>query len=658
MVEFEWLQFLEQFVYQALFPFSLPLILAVRGRAAAANMLFLPPDASRVTGVIFTYMLAVAFYIALAMAILNGSSGDPNVAAAIRYEAATVVIGSLFQRMIVATKYAFMPRGKYEAVMRRAASMEEMSDDQLITGWAGLNDRLLEHETRIAGDRLGIDAQQVTFVLTEAHLAQLQATLLGLQAAAASPPPALVVNPVAVHKTATGSPSMEAAAKVQVNSVRQASAAPGSAPYRVRTVASSRTMWSIRALDIVRAPFEGMLPSQKELDMAGAEADMRAALLRELSPQMIAPADANASMDASATRAYADALLDVGDAPDADERAGAPVRLATVSAFWLTKALIRRSNLTTRPMSNTISFVLLPLCIAETFIPIIVRAQAGVQVLGSTAVHAAFFITCTYCRFWFVFIILHYVRVSIVDYRRRCNSLRRLTKLSTRKCGSEGGSTRNMITDPALARTLRSKYVAHRGSVTDALLPLYSARNVIAWLTTRRLLFNFGQRYFVRMQMYTSQTLALTVGLAAGVLITLTLNGAGSSSTRVADLSFGFTGMMDLLMLSALMAVMLRYGALANAQVDEHAALMTAQELEVRQAGAAFEQAGDAHAAARAAQCAAILSNTRTALMHDNALSPLCILGVPATYAFVQTLCAAAVSAASVVGRLIVQLFS
>ena len=168
---------LEQSLYQILHPFSIPAALLLRGRAAVRNMRLGcccgSPSAGHAVAAGFQWMLS-ACLVAIAVTTASylppperaGSTEEAALLASLQVEVAAVFIAGLFQRLAVATKWAYLPAAQYARLMRREERYEALAEDQLLAGWARPSAALVEKELEAAGARAGFDPHGVAFTLT------------------------------------------------------------------------------------------------------------------------------------------------------------------------------------------------------------------------------------------------------------------------------------------------------------------------------------------------------------------------------------------------------------------------------------------------------------------------------------------------------------
>eukprot|EP00753_Platysulcus_tardus_P015342 PLAT4975.1.p1 GENE.PLAT4975.1~~PLAT4975.1.p1 ORF type:complete len:729 (-),score=323.45 PLAT4975.1:163-2325(-) len=164
------------------------------------------------------------------------------------------------------------------------------------------------------------------------------------------------------------------------------------------------------------------------------------------------------------------------------------------------------------------------------------------------------------------FFVLSASMVAVIDYGRRARYMEQLSTLVLTTphnrywSGRRRGGTR-----------LRSRvYAADCPPFVDFKEP----RNITSWLLARRVLLNYGYRFFSRLQLCGSLLAASTLSLMIWILINL--------FTRAALTELLFSGVTDLLLLIGLLIAMLLRGARVNSMYKVHSSLLTGQQLQLR----------------------------------------------------------------------------
>jgi hypothetical protein len=433
---------------------SIPFIYVVRGANAVSNMRLLP-SRDQIYISIFQLLLSGSLVVAIACWLVDSMStkrdGGDTMQTAMTYECAMLIIGMFFQRMAVATKYAYMPAEDYRRLVSTKMTFQELQEDQIIYGWTDVSDSLLSREMQLAGLRLGMNPNVVYMRLSRHQLQQLRDSMLDVplqDTESADVTPRAVVTPI-------DNPVFATLPEVAATRTRT-SLAPQQASSKVVAM-------PVEAAEVATNPIFGGLPNFEQEDDEQHE--------------------------------------------DSD--------ILLISAVQLAKALFQRTNRSALIMSGKIAWVVLVLCALVAFIPLLVRVSYGIPALGYNGLQSTVFVCFIYCQFWFPLILLSYMRISILDYRRRGNALVRMTKLGgrraalTRKVRSlSASSLRKFQGGGSNSGAAHSPNLQLTTDVTEEVeptLPLHRADNVIAWLAVRRLLLHVGLRYFKRLEAYTSQ---------------------------------------------------------------------------------------------------------------------------------------------------------
>lgn len=189
--------------------------------------------------------------------------------------------------------------------------------------------------------------------------------------------------------------------------------------------------------------------------------------------------------------------------------------------------------------------------------------------------------------------------------------------------------------------------------VVSQLIPLDDPGNAIAFLLTRRLLLNFGGRFFKRLQAYQSLSLAMTLAIAVSLLASAIVNRGVALSQSAPTAVYAALSLFYFIVLMCLVLICLRYGAIANSMAEEHSALLRARRLEVLQDATLATANCDAEAAARSTHTAAMLDGVASTIQADATLEPVLIVGVPASFALLRALAAGLLSVGTAVVKLL-----
>jgi hypothetical protein len=695
--------FLEQLVWQVGYPLTVPLAYAIRGAAAVENMRFnLWGGAGGDTG---AHLTASIFQLHLAGLWLGGlvawavtpppppgaGAADMALAESMTVEVATVSVAAVFQRVAVATKYAFLPPREYAGLMARPCPYARLAADQLIVGWGDVSAAVLDRELRDAAARTGIDATGVAFDVTREEAAAVRAILRTSELEAAEAAATAQAAAVAAGGSGGGGGGGSGSGGRRNGRGPKRGSGPVTAHPSAALLASvAVTGGSAPGL---AAP---MSPLGRPSDGPGPGGAGTA--IRTVSNPLTRPApgggDGAAGVDA--WHGVRDSTADGGG----------------FSAYWLARAILRHACADALPLSGRINLALLVASVVLGALPAVVRTICGLPAFGVGPAQGVVFGTSLYLNIWLPLIVFSYMRVGLVDYRRRATALTTLGALASRRyeaqgqgphagggSGGGGGGGGGVALHRAPSMFFQDLFDADgaddptAGGGEHALvlrlrpppLRLDAPGNAVAWLATRRILSAFGARYFRRIQAYASQALILAAGITAALLVTVAVRPPARPDASPAEaapvLSFAAIAIWDLALIAALLLGALLYGATANETGQAHAALLAARELEVAQraaaavaaaaaAGACEETAagngGDPrapHGAETAAaldaalsppsvseltQTAGVLSRVSRVLSFHAMLAPVTILGVPATRAVAQTVGALAVSGISV----------
>lgn len=185
----------------------------------------------------------------------------------------------------------------------------------------------------------------------------------------------------------------------------------------------------------------------------------------------------------------------------------------------------------------------------------VLRALNGVAPFGigpgEIAVHVA---TSFGVVAWFSPLVT-FMMVAIKDYHMRCKTQAVLGSLISRK--------RNRAD----------------GRFFEPLLDIKACPgNVSAFVLARRMLLSVGERYSLRLQILTSMLTLVTLGFGVGVLAV-----TASQPSGVGWGAFEVFTMVELSVVGVFLTLMLMSGAGANKRAEEHVALLSARQMEVRQ---------------------------------------------------------------------------
>ncbi len=605
----------EQLFYQVFHPFSTPFVVFFRGHAAVRNMRLGCCVASPSTGHAmaqgFQWMLIACLMVVAGVtaAVLPrperaASPEEAALLASLEVEVAAVFIAGIFQRIAVATKWAYLPPARYASLMRVAENYEALAEDQLLAGWAKPTPALVEAELEAAGVRAGFSAHSVCFTLTRAQRAAVVAALSGGgggRAAGGAP-----------HASTSSSNPLMAAKPMGATWTRHTDGRD------IWYSLGEETSWELPPGAEVAD--EGRWSGAAPALPVSAFSLARRMVLHAV--EATAPLDGRVNMAfllACAVNAFLPAIVRGAQGMPAFGRGGAESLVLALTA-WL-----------------------------NFLYPFIVMSYIRVGIVDyhrragtlEKLVHMA-------------------SRCLVEEGAQQPAAARRapaagLDDLAGDEGGGGGGAA-NAAPAPANAvATTAAVAPPPELRLVEPAIPLGEPGNAVAWLATRRLLLGFGARYVARVEAYASQALLLSLGLSVALLLLLFLTpgtpekGAGAAPTGT--LVFSALGLYALLLLGAGLVVMLRDGARANNAAAEHAAVLTARGLEVALRAEGESAAGDAGAAAALGATERVLGRVGDLLRAQAQLEPITILGLPASDALLRTILAGFASVVSVLAQ-------
>ncbi|KAA0174271.1 hypothetical protein FNF27_04283 [Cafeteria roenbergensis] len=206
---------------------------------------------------------------------------------------------------------------------------------------------------------------------------------------------------------------------------------------------------------------------------------------------------------------------------------------------------------------NALAFLL---ALAQASLFLGYRHLQGVPAFGVGGVDTGMIIaSCILNIFWLV-PLFTFLLITNTDFHMRCKTLGLLSSVISRKRNRADGRFFEPLIDLRVC-----------------------PGNVSAFVLARRMLINVGLRYQIRLQIFTSAVALVALAFGAAALI--------MTVTRTAGTDFGvfevYTAFI-LLVTSVILAIMVTSGATANRRANEHVALLTARQLEVRQHLVAF----------------------------------------------------------------------
>lgn len=662
---------LEQSVYQVFFPLSVPLAAAIRGRAACENMRFIPVVSN--PGSLFSFcfglVMSAIFWVPFTCWLAAGRASP--LGPVFDVEIAFLIFATVFQRLAVATKYAFMPPDRYALFMTKRLPDSALNHEQLVTGWLGLPSEMLTRETQEAMRRLGFASDNAFFEVAADHLSALLQHL-----GVGEPEPDTVYYTWSVSK---GLP----VARVRASWVAQQLLRRGHAgglPTQRRLRWINWTLAFVLGFTalVVRVSYGLPAIGSTDLERTAMLVSIATALgfaYVILSYQRTALGDYH--MRASALRR----MLALFSPRFEEGRDMVRASLARGVSYGSLAPPRRGSDVggsgalvppTTRPASTA--------------------STGGVRLSLDTPMPAPA------------------LPLPPAPSSSSSSSSSMVPPKAPSCCGIAVAAAGNAFTDDegeepepdtasiklATGLTIEGEEQAAAGVAADAPatipdasgpcprllphplsqsvvapIPLDCPNNAVAFLILRRIITQFGVRYFKRIQAYQSYSVILAIAVVVGLLINVSVSGAkvtGSSSTHspastASSALFAVQTLITGSVLGCYVSACLYYGAKANTLVNEHSAMLEARRVELEATAAMCPRPSkddtdaDADALQRkrsAAQgAAAVITSVIACMKSDTLLEPVCIVGVPASFAIAQTAFTALVSAVAAAAKLV-----
>jgi len=427
--------FLEQVVYQVLFPLSLILVYVVRGHDAAANMRFIPTKDQTYVAM-FQYVLNGALVVMVTLLFFCGYSwADLSmqmdvVAFFLLGEVALAVVTSVFQRLAVATKWSYLPKEQYDVVMTQRVTFEALQGDQIVNAWLSLASNtygVMDKELHLAQKRLGIDARRVHLRIASDKLEWLEKEVCRVED----------VGGIIEDDEESAPRSLSP----RVRSVRFAVAPPQRAPgddsgrgldaqptrLPVYAAASSSGQDAKAAVDgPVHAPRPPGLRFVAEAERVADGTSSPSSGGRRKAPRK----SVNVFSDPRLHASQSEEGEGHEDASGPLETTGPVGGWKRISSFTLTKMLIYKSSKSAQLASTNVGWATFLMCLFGSCLPILVRGACGLPVLGRNVPQGAIFLLSIYCGFMYPYIYATYLRVAYLDFRRRADVLKRLGELA------------------------------------------------------------------------------------------------------------------------------------------------------------------------------------------------------------------------------------
>lgn len=649
---FSYALFAEQMVYQSFYPFSIFIVLICRGMAAAYNMRFFfsCADQGSVVGFIIAMVVATTFFCPVCLWPFVRAPTTENGGAAfvqvLDTEFTVLLLVALFQRAAVSIKYSYMG-SRYQRFMSTRLHSSETLSEQLLTGWVDIKPQLLIQEMDDAMRRIGLTHDDHFFIVPRRNVAGILRSLRCEEDASGIVPidaqPSKVDASASSHATDSPGRSHSATAggggggcvAIRISWLARALIS------RANTGAARMHKWLTRLLmflSIVGALSPMIVRLCFSMPAFGYTAAQRAALVS----CAIVAVFFNSIVGAYQRVAIKDyrrrtnsmrrlARLCSPDFREGRDLCRSSFALQQPAASLLSDGAAHTARAATAAASSFHSasspsarssehFTSNPMADAE--------AAAGVATSPSTSQRAG--------------------GGSPMQQRRARGSA---------AVPSFAGPRPASLAPPSSLRAsisaARSLLPNGKRLVVSQLIPLDEPGNAMAFLLTRRLLLNFGGRFFKRLQAYQSLSLGLTLAIAVSLLASAIVNRGIALSQSAPIALYAALSLFYFVVLMCLVLICLRYGAIANSMAEEHAALLRARRLEVLQDATAAAANGDNVAAARCAHTACVLDGVASTLHADAALEPVLIVGVPASFGLLRALSASLLSIATAVVKLL-----
>eukprot|EP00753_Platysulcus_tardus_P012296 PLAT3353.10.p1 GENE.PLAT3353.10~~PLAT3353.10.p1 ORF type:complete len:428 (-),score=187.40 PLAT3353.10:71-1318(-) len=326
------------------------------------------------------------------------------------------------------------------------------------------------------------------------------------------------------------------------------------------------------------------------------------------------PASAGGSMDAPGLKK----VLVSQKRMSSERSAGKHVSLAEASCFSMRVGCFSHYLLSRLPRVKQSDAMKIAIAVAllHAAAPPVTRALMGLPVMGNNWSTIVITSSIAFEQFMWTWILMAFLATGAADYRRRYLGLHFLSLVLSRTAADKVRDDDDDDEDAAVSLGIK--------------LRLDDVHNVRGWLVTRDLLRHIGERFFKRIQLYTSYGLLLGLCIIAGIIWILT----SDYDTLLKVLPQVTSLSIDMLGIIYIVASMISYGSKANAQADIHRELLVKQRLEVR------HRMHDASAseAARLQHVYRLLGDARDAVELEDRVRPITLLGFRASHTLVKTM--------------------
>lgn len=705
---FSYSLFAEQMLYQSFYPFSIFIVLLTRGVAAAYNMRFFfsCADPGSVVGFIIGMVIAVAFFIPVCLwpfiRAPTVENGGPVFAQVLDTEFSVLILVALFQRAAVSIKYSYMGSRYHRFMTTRLHSSETLSE-QLLTGWMDIKPQLLQQEMDEAMRRIGLTHDDHFFVLPRRNVSAILRSLRceadpsgivpfeaqGKQAASDSPDSkrgAVADGELPASPVSPASPRPPAGPPVhcEVPCTAESSTSLLSLPALRRKrpegaiagddLVAVRVSWLARAL-ISRAN-SGAARMHKwltrlllVLSIVGALLPMVVRLCFSMPAFGYTPMERAALVCCALVSAGFNSVIGgymrVG-IRDYRRRTNSMRRLARLCSpdFREGRDLCRTSIAFQQPTpalphgSDSGGAPTRPASVLTTQLPThVIAAAAGFRPQSASSSSTSSLSSPRSSE--------HFTSNPMADAEAAAGAALHtgggISMQQRRARGSAAVPSSISAGSPArpgplplpTATAPRSLLPNGKRLVVSQVIPLDDPGNALAFLLTRRLLLQFGGRFFRRVQSYQSLSLGMTLAIAVSLLASAIVNRGVALSQSAPTAVYAALSLFYFVVLMCLVLVCLRYGAIANSMAEEHSALLRARRLEVLQVATLPTANGDNEAAARSTHTAAVLDGVAATILSDASLEPVLIVGVPASFGLLRALAAGLLSVGTAVVKLL-----
>eukprot|EP00753_Platysulcus_tardus_P012310 PLAT3353.7.p1 GENE.PLAT3353.7~~PLAT3353.7.p1 ORF type:complete len:689 (-),score=282.13 PLAT3353.7:583-2649(-) len=594
-----------------LWPLSLVIVRAQQGSHKLENGYFKDKSAAPQVHLVPLHMLSLPFLLAFLPGVERDVVGWLDIGIMLTLYA--------LHRVIVAIKYAYMHPSEYEAQMHGVMPIQRRSEEQMVSGWLPFTRSTRLREQRRTARRLNLDLDRMYITLKLDDSLRVSASALKAMVDDAKEESAIPVG-------------MEG----YISELEESDAVlPGRMPQRLLRADELECMLNKRCgaggSDSGEMKLEEIVEGGELTDSDAASSAGSA------SP----PASAGGASAHSAGLAKT-ALEHRASGEVERKSAGKHVSLAEASCFSMRVGCFNHYLLSRLPRNKNPDVSSLPAMMIATrsavffallhaAAPPVTRALMGLPVMGNNWSTIVITSSIAFEQFMWTWILMAFLATGAADYRRRYLGLHFLSLVLSRTAADKVRDDDDDDEDAAVSLGIK--------------LRLDDVHNVRGWLVTRDLLRHIGERFFKRIQLYTSYGLMIGLGIIAGIIWILT----SDYDTLLRVLPQVTSLSIDMLGIFYFVGSMISYGSKANAQADIHRGLLVKQRLEVR------HRMHDASAseAARLQHVYRLLGDARDAVELEDRVQPITLLGFRASHALVKAALVALGSAAATAARVL-----